>query len=421
MQQDYRIRRSPTLIMNNTPNNQVNNKPQVSVVVPSYNHANFITTALDSVVAQSYNDYEIVILDDASSDQSIDQIQKFVDRHPEIPIKFLKHEQNMGGVLTLNELIENASGVYIALINSDDLWMPDKLEQQVRFLESHVDVGAVFTQAFIVDDNGQKITRSVDFPADIFVQKNRSRGVWLRRFFFDLNCLCHPSILIRKSIYDSIGLYDPRFRQLPDMQMWVRLFKFTKIHILEKPLVHLRFHTSNTSKVSIETSTRNLNELSLILTDFFDGVPDEVMVEGFADLFRKKNASAPAEIACEKAFMYFIPEFSFKSLYHHIGVHRLFELLGNPLTRDVLCKKYDFDYNSFFALSGTKFFDGDLVAVISNMEEAASGSLGIINFLRHMFAKDRHYLAVYLMKNYPNIHKKLLSMWVILRGKKNEL
>jgi glycosyltransferase involved in cell wall biosynthesis len=397
--------------------NQESKKPRVSVVVPSYNHARFIAAALESVVEQSFKDYEMIIIDDLSSDMSVDEIRKFIARHPEIPIRFLCHEKNMGGVLTLNELIENASGEYIALINSDDVWLPNKLEQQVNYLDTHAEVGAVFTQALIVDQDGLIVTEFGDFPADIFVQKNRSRGMWLRRFFFELNCLCHPSILIRKTVYQSIGLYDPRFRQLPDMHMWVRLLKITDIHILEEPLVHLRFHTSNTSKVSIETSIRNMNELSLILTEFFDGITDEVMVEGFADLFRNKNAVSSEEIACEKGFIYFIPDFSFKSLYHHIGVKRLYDLLGNPTSCAVLKDRYAFDYNTFFTLSGTKFFDGDLVSVISNMEEAASGKQGIFTFLKYMFAKDRHYLAVYLMRKYPRFHKKLLGVWVRLKGK----
>lgn len=395
-------------------------KPHVSVVMPSYNHARYISTALESVVSQTYKNYELIIIDDASSDQSKDLIIDFINNHPEIPSRFMCHDTNRGGVITLNSLIENANGEYIALINSDDVWLPNKLEQQVRFLDAHPEVGAVFTQALIVDDNDQVVTRSEDFPADIFVQSNRSRGKWLRHLFFDLNCLCHPSILIRKSVYDSIGLYDPRFRQLPDMQMWVRLLKYTEIAILEEPLVHLRFHTSNTSKVSVETSIRNLNELSLILEDFFDSVPDEVFIDGFADLFKMKSAATAEEIACEKGFIYFTPHSSFKSLYHHIGVRRLFHLLGDPVTRDVLQKRYNFDYNSFFSLSGTKFFDGDMVAVINNLEEAMSGSLGVLDFFKSMFVKDRHYLAVYLIKRYPNLHKKLLKLWIWMKGKKNE-
>jgi glycosyltransferase involved in cell wall biosynthesis len=391
--------------------------PKVSVVVPSYNHEKYIGETLESVIHQTYQDYEIVINDDASRDNSVETIKTFVASHPEIPIKFLSQAENQGGVLTLNHLVENSNGEYIALLNSDDTWLPEKLKRQVAFLDQHPEIGAVFTQAMIVDDSGVELTMHEDFLVDIFMQKNRSRGMWLRRLFFELNCLCHPSILIRRSVYEKNGLYDPRYRQLPDMQMWVRLFKYTTIHIIETPLVNLRFHTSNTSSLNIDNKIRNVNELNMILANFFEGVPDDVMIEGFSDLFKKKDASTPAEIACEKAFLYFIPEYSFKSLYSHLGLARLYELLGQPETRDALRQSYQFDYSSFFRLSGTSFFEGNLVSIINNMEDATSGTQGPRTFFRNMYLTDRHYFAVYMSRRYPELHRKILKVWLFLKRK----
>lgn len=336
--------------------------PKVSVVVPSYNHEKFLPRALGSVLQQTYKDYEIRIIDDASTDQSVKVIKAFADQHPEIPIHWSVHEKNQGGVITLNDLVECAQGEYVALINSDDLWLEGKLEQQVAFLDEHPEVGAVFTHAVVVDDSGTPLKKTIGFPNDVFMQPNRSRGKWLRRMFYELNCLCHPSVLIRKSVYDQIGLYDPRLRQLPDFHMWIRVLKHTEIFVIQEPLVHLRIHTSNTSKVTTESIARNLNEMTFILAEFFDGMPNDVLIDGFKDNFRMPNAARGIALDCERVFLYFTPNFVFKSLYAHVGIQKLFCLLKDPAARAILEKEYQFDYEAFFKLTGTKFLDEILLA-----------------------------------------------------------
>lgn len=407
-------------------------RPKVSVVVPSYNHEKFICETLESVLRQTYTDYEILINDDASRDHSVERIESFIASHPELPIRLMKHSQNRGGVITLNELIENSSGEYIALINSDDTWRPDKLACQVEHLDIHPETGAVFTQAVIVNDDGNLIRGNDIFFADIFIQKNRSRGMWLRRIFFDMNCLCHPSILIRRSVYDQIGLYDARFRQLPDMQMWVRLIKHTAIFIIEDPLVHLRFHSSNTSVINVANTVRNLNELSLILVDFFKDIPEKVLIEGFGDLFKQADAYTPEELACEQAFLFFSPLLdikSLKSLYYHEGVVKLYQLLGDPATRKVLAEGYHFDYDSFFSISGSRFFDDDLIAIISNKKVEISAAQGFFSFLGYTIEQNRHILSIYLKHHlaykirsrFPSFYRVLLKIWAFLkktRGRK---
>jgi len=378
---------------------------KVSVVVPSFNHQKFLPDALNSVLGQGLKDYELLIIDDASSDGSAEIIAEFVASHPEIASRFSRHEKNLGGVITLNQLIEQASGEYVALINSDDIWLPGKLQRQIEYLDAHPDAGAVFTQAQIIDDDNRLVENTLDFKSDIFIQTNRSRGQWLRRLFYELNCLCHPSILIRKSVYDQIGLYDPRFRQLPDMQMWVRLLKHTAIHIIEEPLVQLRIHARNTSKVTAEASRRNLNELSFILADFFTGMPQDVLLDGFGEFFKDTQASESLAIECEKAFLYFTPHFTIRSLYTHIGLKRLYDLLADPEARQVLMRRYNLDYEQFFTLGGHEFFDNNLIA-FSNTADPFSQSLFVLLKLR---------LGAYLLR-YPRLFKLILTVWGWRRG-----
>lgn len=381
------------------------NRFKVSVVVPSYNHQKFLPGALNSVLCQEIKDYELLLIDDASSDQSAEIIREFLAAHAEIPSRFSRHEKNQGGVITLNQLIEQASGEYVALINSDDIWLPEKLHKQLEYLDAHPETGAVFTQARIIDDDNRVVNTALDFKSDIFIQTNRSRGQWLRRLFFELNCLCHPSILIRRSVYDEIGLYDPRFRQLPDMQMWVRLLKHSAIHMIEEPLVQLRIHARNTSKVTAEAGRRNLNELSFILADFFTDMPLDVLVDGFGEFFKDTHACEPLAIECEKAFLYFSPHFAIRSIYTHIGLKRLYDLLANPETRQVLIQRYNLDYEQFFKLGGQEFFDNNLIA-FSNTAEPFSQSLFSLIKLR---------LGTYLLR-YPGLFKFVMTVWGWRRG-----
>lgn len=386
--------------------------------MPSYNHAKYITEALESVLRQTYTGYDISILDDASSDDSVERIRAFITAHPEVDCTLRCHAENQGGVITLNELIQGAKGEYIALINTDDVWMPEKLEQQVAFLDAHPQVGVVFTHANFITDYGSPLIDSVSFRTDIFLQENRSQGQWLRSFFFDLNCLCHPSILIRRSVYDRVGLYDPRFRQLPDLEMWIRIVKAVQIHVIEKPLVAFRYHHANTSKVNVHTITRNLNEISFLLWHFFDGVPAEMFVDGFSDLFRDKNARTPEALACEQAFLYFLTTRSTKSLYSHIGLHRLYALLGAEETREVLRSTYHLGYEDFFALDGAKFFDDPLIVYRRGSDlEGESGKP--MSGLRQWISMNKEFFIMRVQYN-SVLFILLRKIWRRLKGKHHE-
>jgi len=198
-------------------NELLNRNPLVSVIIPSYNHENFIRESINSVLIQGFTDLEIIIVDDCSQDSSVEVIRSFDDAR----IRFFQNTENQGAVYTTNLAISYATGKYVALLNSDDVWLPNKLEQQFQFLESHPEVGAVFSRAQFVDESGTVLNKLTFFWADVFDHDNRSSALWLRRFFFKFNCLCHPSILIRREIYQKYPLYEASLRQLPDFAMWV--------------------------------------------------------------------------------------------------------------------------------------------------------------------------------------------------------
>ncbi len=324
--------------------------PKVSVIIPSYNHENFIEEAINSVLGQTFQDFELIIADDASKDDSVKKINKFKDER----IQFYEFKENKGAVYTTNFCINKASGEYIALLNSDDIWMKNKLELQVQILDNNKKIGAVFGEALFVNENKEILTKANFQWADVFKKKNRNGGEWLKYFFFNINCLCHPSILIRKEIYDKTTLYNPCFRQLPDFYMWVNILKFTEIYIIAQKLVEFRIFQSgaNASASTKINSIRSRNEIYLIMKDFFNNISIERFKEGFADYLINKNISSEEEMLCEQAFIYFKMKSEISHIYKLIGIEKLYSLLRNEKTRDILKRNYKFCEKDFFNITG---------------------------------------------------------------------
>ena len=252
----------------------------ISVIIPSYNHEKFIGKAIESVLNQTYENFELIIMDDNSTDNSKKVINSYND--PRI-VKYFSTE-NKGAVETLNHLIDLANGEYIALLNSDDYWDLTKLEKQYRNLEENKKVAVCFTWADFVDEKGKTIYDKEEMLLDLFRKKNRSNIAWFRYFFENGNCLCHPSMMIRKEIYNEIGKYNNAFRQLPDFDMWIRIIKEYDIHILEENLTHFRILKEKAKNASF-MSEKNKNvmcyEIFIIKGNFFKDCSNEFIYNAF--------------------------------------------------------------------------------------------------------------------------------------------
>ncbi len=241
--------------------------PRVSIIIPSYNHERFVGRAIESALSQTYQDFEIVITDDASTDGSVDVLSTYARQDPRIKLFLNRFNYETHAI---NHCIQHSSGEYIAMLSSDDEFFPTKLERQVDFLDRHPEVAAVFTQARIVDEQSRDFPESSHFYCTIFQQPNRSRHEWLRHFFFDGNCLCHPSVLIRRSVYDTLGLYNPLMGALDDLDMWVRICLHHEIHVLADTLVNFRVRDghANVSADTPENFRRGQFEMIKILDHF---------------------------------------------------------------------------------------------------------------------------------------------------------
>lgn len=321
--------------------------PLVSVVIPAYNHEAFIEATIQSVLDQTFQDFEIVITDDGSSDGTLAIIHGFNDHR----IQVFENVTNRGASYTANRCIENSTGKYVAMLSSDDTWLPDKLQKQVDYLESHPDIHAVFTKVNWINEDGNLIVNPDFYYSNIFEVRNRSRYEWLNHFFFAGNCLCHPSSLVRRTVYDEIGLLNPLFANLPDFDFWVRLCLEYEIHILDEKLLNFRHFTLETN-ASGDNPSNNIRveyEAWRIL-DHYKNIRD-------LETFRKVFPTSHQFNDLEDEDLHFIlgkiaigTGVNYKVLW---GQDLLLETLSDPQQVKRIREKFDFDYPDLYKITGS--------------------------------------------------------------------
>ena len=212
-------------------------KVRVSIILTSYNHAKYLRQAIESVLNQTFTDYELIIWDDASTDDSWEIINSYQDRR----IRAFRNVVNLRG--NISRGLEVAQGEYVAIHHSDDAWEPTKLEKQVSFLDQNPDIAAVFTHVQVIDEEGQPFTDQNHFYYKVFEQPNRTRFEWLNFFFYHGNALCHPSVLIRKECYKEV-MYRKGLVQISDFDFWIQLCLNNDIFIIQEKLTRFRVRAS---------------------------------------------------------------------------------------------------------------------------------------------------------------------------------
>jgi len=265
--------------------------PRVSVVMPAYNHAEYVRTAAESVLVQSFGDLELVVTDDGSTDGTGDVIAELGDSR----VKFRAYERNRGACDALNDAIERSVGEYIAVLNSDDFFLPSKLSEQVAYLDRHPEVAATFGMARLVDESGAEVSETSHPYGKAFSAENRPRHSWLRHFFFSGNAICHPTAMVRRTCYDQVGLYDRALMQLPDLDMWIRICSTYEIHVSSTVLTGFRIllNDGNVSGQQPQSRVRLLWEQQQVLRRFLRLSPAELTAVFGADLPRASKLAAP--------------------------------------------------------------------------------------------------------------------------------
>jgi glycosyltransferase involved in cell wall biosynthesis len=319
--------------------------PLVSVIIPSYNHGKFIAECIQSVFDQSFQDFEIVITDDGSTDQTIKIIEEINDPR----ISLYKFKVNQGASVAANNCISKSSGKYIAMLSSDDAWHPEKLAVQVDFLNTHTDIAAVFGKVDWIDEFNN-ITVNSNFPyKNTFDFKNRSRFEWLNHFFNKGNCLCHPCSMVRRDCYADVGFLNPAFASLPDFDLWVRICLKYDIYVLDLPLIKFRrlSNESNASGDKTENHFRSRFENKQILDNYLK-LKDEKEIllvfpeaEKYGPIRKELLPFFLGRMAIDSGIDY-------KILW---GLEKIYNLLLQESTSEILKVAYNFSFRDFLNYS----------------------------------------------------------------------
>lgn len=232
--------------------------PKVTVLMPVYNGRKYLREAIDSILGQTFPDFEFLIIDDGSVDGSLKLIRSYDDSR----IRVVIHERNQGLVATLNEGISLSSGEYIARMDCDDISLPERLAKQVELMDSDPTVAVCGTWAKSIDENGNAISL-MRAPVGILLKYN----------FWKPSPMIHPSVMMRKSFFKDV-LFSGDAANAEDYDLWLRTAKKHKIFNMKKYLLLYRVHDDSVSKK--KRSEQLLSSHESFLKNFeIDGVSFE--------------------------------------------------------------------------------------------------------------------------------------------------
>jgi glycosyltransferase involved in cell wall biosynthesis len=205
--------------------------PAVSVVIPTYNSAQYLAEAIDSVLAQTYKDFELLVVDDGSTDDTEELMRQYGP-----PVHYLRKPN--GGVSTARNLgIEQSKGRYVGFLDADDTWFPEKLERQLAALADHPNFRACYS-AFL------RVTSELDA---LGIWRGSGHGSALADLLTRGNVIGSVSVVCERTLFSEVGGFDPTLSQCADWDMWVRLATRTDLLYLDEPLVTYRQHGANMS------------------------------------------------------------------------------------------------------------------------------------------------------------------------------
>ncbi len=207
---------------------------KVSVVIPSYNAMKYLPETVESVLQQTFADFELLIIDDGSSDKTVDWVSQLDDSR----IRLIS-QPNQGAASARNTGIKYSKGKYIAFLDADDLWRTTKLEKQVRYLEDNPAVGLVHTWTAFIQSDG--------IPTGRLMTTHGKGNVWEQMVVYNL-VRCGSTAMVRRCCFEDVGYFDQTLKYAEDWDMWIRISANYSFETIHEPLVLYREHANNKSK-----------------------------------------------------------------------------------------------------------------------------------------------------------------------------
>ncbi len=251
----------------------------VSVLLPVYNGEKYLRQAIKSILSQTLANFELIIINDGSDDNTADILSSYSDCR----IKIIKNENNLGLVSSLNIGLDLAQGKYLARMDADDISLPDRLKQQFDFMEKNPAVGVCGTAIRLLSDGCFK--RSVINP---------SEDAEIKASFLFFNAIAHPSVMIRREIYKNFQ-YSSDFRCVEDYEFWIRISDKTKFHNINKVLLEYRSHSSQ--KSLLDNNQEKRSEVIKIINLYFAKLKwkDDALLSDYNNIFEPPCSSEDLE------------------------------------------------------------------------------------------------------------------------------
>lgn len=219
---------------------------KVSVLMPVYNGEAFVAQAIKSVLRQTFHDFELIVIDDGSTDKSVDIVSGFDDSR----IRLFQNQSNSGVAATLNRGLSLARGEYIARMDADDVCVKSRLAKQVEYLDTNSEVGIVGSWIRLFGDQLPLVEKT---PVD--------SDILAAYLIFD-NPIFHPTVMLRQSLIESDGLsYNTTFNRTEDFELWIRAAEYTELGNIPIVLHKMRHHKQSVTSIALEDMTKQTCEL----------------------------------------------------------------------------------------------------------------------------------------------------------------
>lgn len=206
-------------------------KPKITVLMPVYNAEKFLREAIDSILNQTFKDFEFLIINDASTDNS----KKIILSYEDPRIIYAENKKNLGVTKTLNRGLKLTKAKYIARMDADDISLPERFEKQVEFMDKNQNLGLLGSSWILIDEAGKKKQ---------FCKAYKGRQA--------VHFMCHGSVMMRKKVLEKVGYYRKIFKYAQDYDLWLRFSENYEMTNLEEPLYKLRAHRNSVSSTKNE-------------------------------------------------------------------------------------------------------------------------------------------------------------------------
>lgn len=232
----------------------INTTMLVTIGIPIYNAEKYLADAINSVINQTYTNWELLLVDDGSTDNSIEIAKDFVNFDSRI--RLISDGINRGLVFRLNQIIDLSKTNFIARMDADDIMLPERLEKQISIFANYPTVDIVATAAFTIDENNKPIgIRDVN---DILINDYKD--------VFKKSLLIHPSILVKKEWF-QLNKYDDNYKRAEDFELWCRTYSFTNFYRIKEPLLLYR-----EGNVNVENYILSMKTLRIIYRNYAKGL-----------------------------------------------------------------------------------------------------------------------------------------------------